>query len=125
MHLSVGVRTALFAAGIVALIAIPRARAEDNFDSWPLLKAEFPSTGGGGIIIKGYNPVITGDKCATNFTAHDPGGAVYANAVEFDAVPAQGGTLCTNGKWRALDGSANGTTPYRVYFKGGVWRGSP
>jgi len=45
--------------------------------------------------------------------------------VEFDAVPAQGGILCTNGKWRARDGSASGTTPYRVFIKDGIKRGSP
>jgi hypothetical protein len=45
--------------------------------------------------------------------------------IEFEAVPAQGGILCRNGQWRAFDGSANGTTPYRVFFKNGVFRGSP
>jgi hypothetical protein len=40
------------------------------------------------------------------------------------AMPAQGGTLCHNGKWRAFDGSATGTMPYRVFFKDGVFRGS-
>jgi hypothetical protein len=40
-------------------------------------------------------------------------------------VPTQGGTLCTNGRWRARDGSASGTTPYQVFFKDGVRRGSP
>jgi hypothetical protein len=37
----------------------------------------------------------------------------------------QGGTLCTNGKWRAADGSASGTTPFRVFIKDGVKRRSP
>jgi hypothetical protein len=45
--------------------------------------------------------------------------------VEFDAVPAQGGILCTDGKWRAVDGSASGTTPLRVFIKNGVARRSP
>lgn len=40
-------------------------------------------------------------------------------------VAAQGGTLCQNGKWRAFDGGASGTTPYRLFFKDGVFRGSP
>jgi len=40
-------------------------------------------------------------------------------------VPAQGGTLCHNGKWRAFDGGASGTTAFRVFFKGGVIRGFP
>ena len=45
--------------------------------------------------------------------------------VEFEAVPVQGGTLCQNGKWRTFDGGASGTTPFRVFFKDGVFRGSP
>ena len=66
-----------------------------------------------------------GNKCTTDFTATEPGGKVYYNSIEFEAVPAQGGTLCTNCKWRAKDGSATGTTPYRVFFKDGVVRGFP
>jgi hypothetical protein len=50
---------------------------------------------------------------------------VYPNFIEFEAVSAQGGTLCQNGKWRAFDGVASGTTPYRVFFKDGVFRGAP
>ena len=79
----------------------------------------------GGIIIKEYNPVIVGNKCVTNFTATEPGGKVYYNIVEFEAVEAQGGTLCTNGAWRAVDGSGSGTTPLRVFIKNGVARRSP
>ena len=37
----------------------------------------------------------------------------------------QGGTLCDNGKWRAKDGSATGTTPFRVFAKDGGVRRSP
>lgn len=112
---------------MVALIAlaIGVAKAEDNYDSWRLHTATFPSTGGGGVVIGEYNPVISGNKCTTDFTATLPDGKVYYNSVEFDAVPAQGGTLCTNGKWRARDGSASGTTPYQVFFKDGVVRGAP
>ena len=90
-----------------------------------MLKSTFPSTGGGGVMIGEYNPAIVGDKCRTDFTATEPDGKVFHNTVEFDAVPAQGGTLCTNGKWRSRDGSMSGTTPYRVFFKDGVVRGSP
>jgi hypothetical protein len=50
---------------------------------------------------------------------------IYHNTVEFDAVPEQGGILCTNGRWRGRDGSSSGTTPYRVFVKDGVMRGSP
>ena len=106
---------------------VSTAAAQENYASWPLLKSTFPSTGGGGIIIKGYDPVIVGGKCVTTFMAVEPGegGNVYPNFVEFEAVPAEGGTLCRNGKWRAFDGGASGTTPFRVFFKDGVFRGSP
>lgn len=119
----------LLAAVIVACLQSSLAFAQqataENFESWPLLTDTFESTSGQGIIIKGYDPVITGDKCSTNFSATLSDGKVYYNIVEFDAVPMQGGTLCTNGKYRAVDGSASGTTPFRVFFKDGVRRRSP
>ena len=117
---------ALAACALMALAA-PIASAQENYESWPLLRSTFPSTGSGGIMIKGYDPVITGGKCLTTFMAVEPGANpnVYPNFIEFEAVPAQGGTLCQNGKWRAFDGGATGTTPYRVFFKEGVFRGSP
>jgi hypothetical protein len=107
--------------------AIPVAAVEESYESWPPLRPTFPSTGGGGITIKGYDPVITGGKCVTTFMAVEPGDnpKVYPNVIEFEAVPSQGGTLCQNGKWRAFDGGATGTTRYRVFFKDGVFRGSP
>src|SRR5262245_24257261 len=107
--------------------AVPVAMAEERYESWPVLRSTFPSTGGGGIVIKGYDPVITNGKCITTFMAVEPGENpnVYTNVVEFEAVPVQGGTLCQNGKWRAFDGGATGTTPYRVFFKNGVFRGFP
>ncbi len=103
------------------------ASAQDRFETWPVLRSTFPSTGGGGIIIKGYDPVITGAKCITTFMAVEPGPNpnVYTNVIEFEAQPAQGGTLCTNGKWKAFEGGASGTTPFRVFFMDGVFRGSP
>src|SRR5215510_4035481 len=117
--------TALSLACLVFLV--PAASAQDNYAGWPVLKSSFPSTGGNGIIIKGYDPVITGGKCITTFMAVEPGPdpKVYPNVIEFDAVAVQGGTLCQNGKWRAFDGGASGTTPYRVFFKDGVFRGHP
>jgi hypothetical protein len=116
----------LIVGGIAALaIAGGGAMAQENYESWRLHTPTFPSTGGGGVMIGEYKPVIAGDKCTTDFTATLPDGKVYQNSVEFDAVAAQGGTLCTNGRWRAKDGSANGTTPYRVFIKDGVMRGSP
>jgi len=119
----------LFTALAIALaatgLAASGASAEEDYDGWPILQRTFPSTGGGGIMIGEYNPVIAGNTCVTDFTATEPSGKVYYNIVEFDAIPAQGGTLCTNGKWRARDGSSAGTTPFRVFFKNGVVRASP
>jgi hypothetical protein len=110
----------------LAFAAAP-VSAQENFETWPVLRSTFPSTGGGGIMIKGYDPVITGGKCVTTFMAVEPGANpnVYPNFVEFEAVPASGGILCTNAKWRAFDGGSSGTTPFRVFFKDGVFRGSP
>ncbi len=116
------------AAPLLLMASCGAATAQsENFESWPVLKSTFPSTGGGGITIKGYDPVITKGKCITTFMAVESGTdpAVYTSVIEFEAVPAAGGTLCTNGKWRAFDGGASGTTPFRVFFKDGVFRGSP
>lgn len=114
---------------IIFAMAATEASAEttDAFENWPILKSTFPSTSGAGMMIKGYDPVITGAKCVTTFMAvsPDPVPTVYPAYIEFEAVPAQGGTLCTNGNWRMIDGSNSGTTPYRVFFKDGVFRGSP
>lgn len=110
--------------GVLALpaAAIP-ARAE-NFESWMLLTDPFPSTGGGGIMIHDYDPIVAEGKCTTRFRAVEPNGTAYRNAIVFDAVETQGGVLCTNGKWRSLDSSATGTTPFRVFIKNGIRRGS-
>ncbi|MDX2259857.1 MAG: hypothetical protein NW205_13205 [Hyphomicrobiaceae bacterium] len=105
-----------------AALGTPQPAAAEDFTKWPPLTSTFPSTGGGGIIIKGYDPVVSKGKCITTFMAVEQGAdpAVYLNVVEFDAVAEQGGVLCTNGKWRAIDGSASGTTPFRVFFKNGI-----
>src|SRR5829696_5816293 len=115
----------LICFAVPTLFATVTAGAQESYDRWPLLKSEFPSTGGGGIVIKGYNPVVAADKCLTDFTATEPNGTEHRNTVEFDAIPAQGGILCTNGRWRARDGSSAGTTPFRVFFKDGSVRASP
>jgi len=112
-------------ATAVTLFKIPEGLAEENYESWAVLVNPFESTGGGGVMIGEYNPVIVGSKCVTNFTATLPDGKVYYNVVEFETVQVQGGTLCTEGKWRARDGSASGTTPFRVFIKDGVTRRSP
>ena len=40
-------------------------------------------------------------------------------------VPVAGGILCTEGRWRAKDGSVQGTTPFRVFIKDGIVRRPP
>lgn len=110
---------------LAALLFATAAQAQtENYASWPVLKSTFPSTGGGGITIKGYDPVIVGAKCVTTFMAVEENNkAAYPNVIEFEAVAANGGTLCREGKWRAFEGGASGTTPFRLWFKEGVWRG--
>jgi hypothetical protein len=117
---------AALAACLSSSLAFAQQPIPESFDDWPPLTDTFESTSGGGIIIKGYDPVIKDGKCSTNFSATLPDGKVFYNIVEFDAVPTQGGTLCMNGKYRAVDGSASGTTPFRVFFnKDGVRKRSP
>jgi hypothetical protein len=116
---------ALALASALVSAAITKLVAEENYESWAVLQNPFESTGGGGVMIGEYNPVIVGSKCVTNFTATLPDGKVYHNVVEFEIVQVQGGTLCTNGAWRAQDGSASGTTAFRVFIKDGVTRRSP
>ena len=116
-----GVCLAVAALGLSAAGAF----AQESYAGWDPLQNPFPSTGGGGIMIDGYNPVINNGKCLTDFTATDPSGKVYYNTVEFEIVEAQGGVLCTNGKWRALDGSMSGTTPFRMFIKDGIVRRAP
>ena len=101
--------TGLAAASALMALTVTGTAAQENYESWALLQSTF----------------IVGNKCVTNFTATEPSGKIYYNMVEFDAVPAQGGILCTDGKWRAVDGSASGTTPLRVFIKDGVSRRSP
>jgi hypothetical protein len=113
-------------AALFGLAAAAGARAQEDLSAWPVLQRSFPSTGGGGVVIDEYDPVIENGQCSTAFTATLPDGQVFRNIVEFRAVPAQGGTLCTDGRWRAADGSASGTTPFRMFFGAdGVRRGSP
>ena len=66
--------TALALASALASAAITKLLAEENYESWAILKNPFESTGGGGVMIGEYNPVIVGSKCVTNFTATLPDG---------------------------------------------------
>lgn len=108
----------------LALLTGGFATAQDNYESWPVLADPFPSTGGGGIMIHDYDPVVSGGQCTTKFRAIEPNGTTYRNSIVFDAIETQGGVLCSNGRWTSADGSATGTTPFRVFIKGGVKRGS-
>lgn len=108
----------------LALLTSGAVMAQENFDSWPVLADPFPSTGGGGIMIHDYDPVVSGGQCRTQFRAIEPNGTTYRNSIVFDALKTQGGVLCHNGRWTSSDGSATGTTPFRVFIKDGVRRGS-
>jgi len=114
------------AAILAALLALPSAPSLGDvaYENWPVLTDPFPSTGGGGIMIHDYDPVVADGRCSTNFRAIEPNGTVYRNAIVFDAVETQGGILCTNGQWRSLDSDASGTTPFKVFIKAGVKRGA-
>ena len=101
------------------------AQTAGAYEAWAPLKDPFPSTGGGGIMIHDYDPVVAQGRCTTAFRAIEPNGTVHRNTIVFDAVETQGGVLCTNGRWRSSDGAATGTTPFRVFVKDGVRRGSP
>lgn len=97
--------------------------AEERYELWPPLSDPFPSTGGGGIMIHDYDPVVADGRCSTQFRAVEANGTTYRNSIVFDATEVQGGVLCSNGRWRSQDGSASGTTPFRVFIKDGIKRG--
>lgn len=99
------------------LVFLPCVAAAQDMAGWPPLERRFESTGGGGWIIDGYDPVLHGGVCATDFSVTSPQGATFHNAAEFDAVPVAGGVLCRNGRWRAKDGSGSGTTPLEVFIR--------
>ncbi len=102
-------------------------RADEPYETWPVLTNPFESTGGGGVMIDRYQPVIEGNRCRTDFTVTLPGpqGGTFLNEVEFVARPVAGGILCESGRWRAKDGSAEGTTPFQVFLKDGIVRRPP
>lgn len=114
---------AIMALGVIQGLLITRvAEREEDFSRWPVLVNPFESTSGGGVMIDGYKPVVEGPLCRTDFSVMIPGpsGGTFLNEVEFDAKAVQGGILCTNGRWRAKDGSTSGTTPFRVFIRAGV-----
>ncbi len=113
------------ALALLAALAITPAVAQEDYASWPVITDPFASTGGGGIMIGGYRPVVSGATCTTDFTAIEPNGTVHRNSVVFTATPTAGGILCHEGRWRSADGTATGTTPFRVFLRDGVARGNP
>jgi len=118
-------RRLAFVFASIILSVSSSAYAQGRMEDWPVLVNPFPSTGGGGVMIDGYAPIVANKACTTDFQARMPDGAVYPNSIVFDAVETQGGILCTNGRWRAKDGSATGTTPFQVFIKDGVVRRMP
>jgi hypothetical protein len=110
---------------LAALLALPIGAAAQDRAAWTPLGPRFESTGGGGIVIDEYRPVVIGDRCVTRFTATTPSGEVYINYAVFEARPLAGGTLCRDGRWGAVDGSATGTTPLVVWLKDGVMHRAP
>ena len=65
------------------------AQIQEDYAAWELLKPEFGSTGGGGVIIRGYAPVVSGSVCTTDFTATEANGTVYENSADpgWDSLP--------------------------------------
>ena len=110
---------------VLASFGASAENKQEDYARWPVLKSTFPAESGNGVMIKGYDPVIIGNKCLTTFMAVTPSNEIYFNVVEFEAVPAQGGTLCAEGKWKSFDGKSNGTTQFRIFFKEGIFRAAP
>ena len=81
------------------------------------MQRRFESTGGGGWMIDGYDLLLRGGACITDFSVTSPEGQAFYNEAEFDAVPIEGGLLCRNGRWRAKDGSGNGSTGLQVFIR--------
>ena len=71
----------------LALLAGGAATAQNNYESWPVLADPFPSTGGGGIMIHDYDPVVSGVQCTTKFRAIEPN---HQNFIPYVGRPAVG-----------------------------------
>jgi hypothetical protein len=118
-----------FSTSLLLLAACQSMTTAPDYERWALLENPFESTTGGGVMIDGYDPVVGqlgGRKvCTTDYSVRVPGRPVLYSEIVFEAREVQGGILCTQGKWRAKDNSAAGTTPFEVFIKDGVRRRSP
>lgn len=102
----------------IALLACLATPALAQPAGWVPLPTRFESTGGGGWIIDGYRPVLLGDRCVTAFSVTSPEGRTFRNIAAFEAIPAEGGVLCRDGRWRAEDGAGEpGTTPLEIFIR--------
>lgn len=115
---------------LVLMVAVSPATAQTSsakpdYNAWAPLVNPFESTSGGGVMIDGYKPVVSGSVCTTDFSVKLPDGVMIFSEITFDAVAVQGGILCTQGKWRTKSGSDSGTTPFEVFIKDGVMKRSP
>ena len=125
----VRIALALSTALLLLLSACQSVRPAVDYEHWALLENPFESTTGGGVMIDGYDPVVGRqggrEVCTTDYSVRAPNRPVLYSEIVFDAKPVQGGILCTNGRWKAKDGSTAGTTPFEVFIKNGVRRRSP
>ena len=111
-------------ATLLMILGLASPVLAEDFGGWKRLTNPFPSTGGGGVMIHDYDPVITGNTCTTDFSARS-GTDRFDGTVVFDAIETQGGVLCTNGRWRMKADGATGTTPFKVFIRDGIKRGDP
>jgi hypothetical protein len=101
---SVMIHLAIVLALLAPVTAVAQTLAEGS-GSWAPLQNPFPSTGGGGWMIDGYRPVVTGSVCTTDFESIAPNGTRHRNTVVFDAVPLNGGRYArmgADGRWRMM-----------------------
>ena len=66
----VSVRSRVAVAAILGPLAMAPTSAQENYESWAPLQTPFESTGGGGIMIGGYDPVIGQRQVPHRFHGH-------------------------------------------------------
>jgi hypothetical protein len=102
---------------LLVTLAAPALADMPDTTAWPPLERRFESTGGGGWIIDGYDPVLRDGHCVTDFSVTSPQGETFFNEARFAVRPIPGGVLCVAGTWRAKDGLGSGTTPLEVFIR--------